>query len=171
MSIGAVDCVLLSLLTVSALTDLRTGRIYNRVTYPAMLAGIAASFAGLGPSPAMAILGGVIGGALLYVMFAFGWMGGGDVKLMAAVGFLTGFPFILDAMFYAIFVGGLFAALVLIWRGEVSGLAGDLAMLMRRTAGNAPAGVVTIQPRGGSFPFGVAIGVGTLIALFLQRTA
>ena len=99
----------------------------------------------------------------LYLLFAVGWMGGGDVKLMAAVGALKGYPFILHAMFYSIFTGGVCAALLLIWGGHSRAILGDFATVLRRARGDAAAG--PIPTRGGSFPFGVAICVGTLAAL------
>ena len=163
-----VDIAVAGLLVVCATTDLRVGRIYNVVTYPAIILGLAIAASGYGPDVASAALGCLVGGLPLYMLFALRWMGGGDVKLMAAVGALKGFPFILDAMFYSIFIGGVCAALVLIWRGEKRAIAGDLAVVVRWTTGRPGAGIESIPPRGGSFPFGVAICLGTLIALALE---
>lgn len=168
---GANDICLLAVLAASAATDIAYGRIYNALTYPAILAGFALAAAGAGPDPASAAIGCLVGGGVLYLMFAFRWMGGGDVKLMAAVGALEGFPFILNAMFYAIFLGGIIAALVLVWRGEMSGVISDLGVLVRRAAGFPGVPGERIRPRGGAFPFGAAIALGTLIALVLQWRA
>jgi len=48
VSVG--DAVLLATLTVSVVTDLRSGRIPNLVTYPAILLGIAAHSRAVAPS-------------------------------------------------------------------------------------------------------------------------
>jgi prepilin peptidase CpaA len=162
-----VNLTLISALTVAAVTDLRHGRIYNLLTYSAIVCGLMFSAIGAGPSLRSAIAGCLVGGLSLYLMFAAGWMGGGDVKLMAAVGAMKGYPFILHAMFYSIFVGGVCAAVALIWNGHFRGVVADLRDLARRaSAPGAPH--QPIAPRGGSFPFAVAIAIGTLTALVLE---
>lgn len=164
--VAPTDLFLVALLGVCAWSDLRTGRIYNVVTYPAMAVALLAAALGYGPSVSASAIGLLVGGGALYVMFAMGWMGGGDVKLMAAVGAIRGYPFVLHALFYSVFAGGVAAALILIWRGHARGVARDLGTLAARTVGRGATGG-PIPARGGSFPFGVAIGLGTLIALAL----
>jgi len=163
----APDICLVVVLGASAITDLRTGRIFNTITYPAIALGLVAPILGFGPGPSSAAIGCLVGGGALYLLFACGWMGGGDVKLMAAVGALRGYPFILHAMFYSVFVGGVAAALMLIWRGHTREVIGDLAVVVRRLTGFGDASA-PIPARGGALPFGVAIGVGTLAALILE---
>ena len=165
-----VDGVTIAVVTASAATDLYAGKIFNVVTYSAMLLGLGFAAAGLGPPLSSAILGLLAAGLPLYLLFAIGWMGGGDVKLLAAIGALKGLTFVAYAMFYSIFFGGAFAALVLIWRGESAAVAADLSGLVRRAfyPGHATAPLV---PRGGAFPFGVAIALGTVVALVLEWTA
>lgn len=163
-TIGPVDVALAAVLLWCAATDLRTGRIRNAVTYPAIVAGFAFALVGAGPGLSSSVLGFLAAGLPFFALFAAGWMGGGDVKLMAAVGAIKGYPFVLDAMFYAIFAGGLFAALALIWQGALADVGRDLASLARRAF--VPGAVAApITPRGGSFPFGVAIAIGVFAAL------
>jgi prepilin peptidase CpaA len=161
------DIGLLAVLSISAATDLRVGRIFNVVTYPAIAFGLAGAALGIGPDLLSSLLGCLVGGLSFYLLFAFGWMGGGDVKLMAAVGALRGFPFVLHAMFYSVFFGGVAAGLMLVWRGETRAVLGDLLAVVRRLMGIGPP-LRTIPPRGGRFPFGLAICLGTLTALFLD---
>jgi prepilin peptidase CpaA len=164
---GLADLLVVTTVGVSAVTDLRTGKILNAVTYPAMVLGFTGALTGTGPSVASSALGFVVGGGFLYVMFACGWMGGGDVKLMAAIGAIKGFPFILNAMFYSVFLGGVAAAVMLIWRGHGRAVLSDVAVVARRVmAPGLPSD--PIVPRGGTFPFGVAICLGTLTALALE---
>ncbi len=167
-TVHVLDAALVGVLIVSAATDIRTGRIYNLVTYPAIVLGLAAAAAGFGPPLWSAVAGCLVGGLSLYVLFAMRWMGGGDVKLMAAVGAFTGFPFILNAMFYSIFVGGVCAALILIWRGESDAVLGDLSIAFRKATGSNGLSLQSIPARGGSSPFGVAIALGTIIALAIE---
>jgi len=165
------DACLVGVLGISASTDIASGRIYNVVTYPAIVTGILIAVAGLGPGLASSMLGAVVGGGAVYIMFAMGFMGGGDVKLMAAVGSLVGVPAILTALFYSIFAGGVFAALILIWRGEVPALAKDLWAVVTCVTGPSRSALAAVPSRGGTFPFGVAITIGTLVAVALERTS
>jgi len=166
-SVPIVDVVLLAVLGICAATDVWCGRIFNAVTYPAIALGLAAAAAGIGPGLGSSLAGCVAGGMALYVLFACGAMGGGDVKLMAAVGALAGYPFILTALFCSILAGGMAAAILLTVRGHFRAAARDLASVTHAIScpGGAPA---AIQPRGGSLPFGVAIGFGTLAAMSIR---
>ena len=72
---------------VAAVSDLRTRRLPNWLTVPAFAAGLLAhtvvnGFAGLG----FALLGFATGFGLLLVLWLIGGGGGGDVKLMGALG-------------------------------------------------------------------------------------
>ena len=71
----------------AAWVDARTRRIPNALTFALAAAGLAYAFTGgsiVGPGGAA--LGLVAGFGLLVVPYAIGAMGGGDVKLLAAVG-------------------------------------------------------------------------------------
>ncbi|MDZ7619430.1 MAG: A24 family peptidase [Patescibacteria group bacterium] len=72
---------------VAAVSDLRTRRLPNWLTVPAFAAGLVAhsvmnGFAGLG----FALLGFATGFGILLVLWLIGGGGGGDVKLMGALG-------------------------------------------------------------------------------------
>ncbi len=77
----------LALVATAALWDFRQNRIPNWLTLSAIPAGIAwntwmSGFAGL----QMALGGFAVGFGILFILFATGGGGGGDVKLMGAVG-------------------------------------------------------------------------------------
>jgi len=163
------------LVSLAGISDLRTGKIYNAITYSAIGWAVVASAAGA-LDPALSHLGvpwrsAAIGFGVAFVgfffLYALGWMGGGDVKLMAAVGALKGFPFILHAMFYSIFLGGIAALLVLIWRGELAATTREAGRALREVVvpGTSPA---PMKKLGGSLPFGVAICFGTMAAMALE---
>ena len=166
-SLPITDVALVAVLVMCAATDVWCARIFNIVTYPAIALGLAAAAAGMGPGFGSSIAGCVGGGMALYVLFACGAMGGGDVKLMAAVGAFKGYPFILNALFCSVLAGGVAAAILLTLRGHFRAAARDLASVTHAIGcpGSAPA---AIHPRGGSLPFGVAIGVGTLAAMSIR---
>ncbi len=79
--------------------DLRGQRISNRLTYPAILVALAwlllfhHSIAGA--TPADAVCGGVLALAFGLPGHIRGYFGGGDVKLLAAIGIAAGASFLL----------------------------------------------------------------------------
>lgn len=138
-------------LLVSLITDLRSRLILNVVTLPA-LAVVAVCVFWLGglPLELEAALGVLACAGPLLVMMLRGWMGAGDVKLMAVCGAVSGaaagWPFSLSVLLYVAVAGGVQSAL---W------------MLAAKLRGRE-------RPR--HVPYGVAIAAGTAAA-FLWGTA
>jgi prepilin peptidase CpaA len=84
---------LLFMLISAAVTDLRTRRIHNWLTFSIILTGLCRPLlVGAPPTVGQAALGMFAGAALPLVLFALGALGGGDVKLLAGVGAWLG-PF------------------------------------------------------------------------------
>lgn len=104
-------------------TDLERRLILNVVTYPAMALGFAASFFVPGVTWWSALLGGAIGLAFFLLaavvgntLFGSGAMGGGDVKLAAFVGLITGFPLVIVAIVLTILIGAAVSLVLVIFR-------------------------------------------------------
>ena len=94
----------------AALQDVRTRRIRNEITLPLLLAGIVQSFFAFHTVSPWAALAGIgVGFGMTFVMFAMGAIGGGDVKLMAAVGAWVG-----PAGALQVFVGAALVGLVVV---------------------------------------------------------
>jgi prepilin peptidase CpaA len=75
------------LLFLAAVIDARHRRIPNWLTFGLMFAGLGRAIAfGSSGSIGHALLGVVVGGSIPLVLFAISALGGGDVKLLAAVG-------------------------------------------------------------------------------------
>lgn len=71
----------------AAVEDLRTRRIRNWLTFSLLLSGLAQSFtAGRTVSPGASALGLLVGFSLPLLLFLINALGGGDVKLLAALG-------------------------------------------------------------------------------------
>ena len=167
--------LLLAVLLPAVITDVSRHRIPNYITYPGLILGLlwgAASggLSGLGNH----LLGSLAAAIPLFLMFLGGSLGGGDVKLMAAVGAILGFPAALNALIASILMGGLCAALILIWQGRLWGLTQYAWLLLWHRLG-----VVQHTPQSpahgpDAFPFGLAIAIGTFLVSappVLLRTA
>ena len=114
-------------LLIASVTDVRSGKIPNWVTYPAVVAGLIGHTLVGGwrgdPEAAGLILG--LQGSLLGLAAGFGpllvawWaggIGGGDAKLMGAVGVLGGATFAFSAMFFGFAVAAIMAVIVMLRR-------------------------------------------------------
>ncbi len=74
-----------------AVSDARTARIPNWLTYSGLSAALVLRFAVLGWGGLKSGVAGMLAaGGLFFVLFIMGAMGGGDMKLMAAVGAWVG---------------------------------------------------------------------------------
>jgi prepilin peptidase CpaA len=115
--------VLAGVVLLAAWTDLRDGKIYNWLTYPAVAVGLAGhtfmgGWSGAGGDIGLsgALVGLAIGFFPMLLAAKAGGIHGGDVKLMAAVGALTGWRFTVSAMFYTVLAAALLAMIVTLYR-------------------------------------------------------
>ena len=144
------------LLLAAAAEDAVRLRISNLIVLLVLVAAIVAIVV-IGPELALwqnlAVFLGLL--AIGTPMFAAGKLGGGDVKLLAAVGLWFDFTGALQMILAVVLAGGLLALVVLVLRTF-----GWSEEIRRR--------IVLLRP-GGGIPYGVAIAAGALIAMALQR--
>ncbi len=123
--------------------DLTRHRIPNLLTYSGMVAGLLIFLLFRRDQITNFPVAFLIGFGVYYLCYMFGWIGGGDVKLMAMVGLLGGTRFLAEVMLYSAVIGGLIAlgvALVLMFRSR--------------------------SPRGAQIPYGTAIVAGIYLVVF-----
>lgn len=142
---GAVLAVLAAALLASVVTDVRSRKILNAVTVPALLLLLALRAAAPPGARTSALAAAALGilccaGPPLLASWR-GWVGMGDVKLLAVVGAALGFPAALGALIWIAIAGGVQA----------------LAQLAFARARGLPG------PR--SVPYACAIAAGTAVAI------
>jgi prepilin peptidase CpaA len=153
--------VLAALLLAVMYTDWRFLRIPNAFTYPAMLVGLV--LGALEGVPGGLFTGGlvdhvaglVLAFAISYPFYAARGLKAGDAKLLMAIGALRGVNFLLYAAVYGALIGGVLAVGFILFR-----------KLARPVAGAAPNTLSGILKS--SIPYGVALGIGGLLALALE---
>jgi prepilin peptidase CpaA len=156
----------LLLLGLCAYWDLRYRKIPNWATLPGIVLGLgmSISFGGWGGMKASG-LGFLIGFVALLVLFVLGWMGGGDVKLMAAVGALKGYPFVVSALFYSLIVGVVIGVAMLIWNRKTQRTFKNLFFVVAsRFSPLIPKQNINPEETQ-KLPFGLAIVLGTVWAM------
>jgi prepilin peptidase CpaA len=166
-----VQTILVALVALTgAATDIRTGKVYNWLTYPAALAGLALSFFFEQPGP-LECLAGLIGALVVFgTLRKVGPMGAGDVKLLAAVGAIKGFTFLVFASFYTIVFAGIAAVLILARdRRLVPTLRWAATVTLSAIMPGLKAEPLTATRT--EMPFAPAILFGTLWCLYLEVTS
>jgi prepilin peptidase CpaA len=165
-SIGTALAVV-SLTAGAAVLDVRTRRIPNQLTGPALIAGLLAHAIVSGPPGLRDSLYGVLAaGGLLLPGWLLGWTGAGDVKLMAAVGAWLAFPLGLLAALASLIAGGVLALITAARHGVLGRSLVNTAMIGAWTASGLRRGGAQPVTTGIRFPFGVAILAGTIAVLW-----
>jgi prepilin peptidase CpaA len=157
-----------ALAATAAWADVRTRKIPNALTGPALLLALLAHLFLEGPLGLRGALAGMLiaGGVMLP-----GWLlrltGAGDVKLMAALGAWLAFPHALFATLGALIAGGVVAAGIALRRGLLRQTLWNTAALgawmfsPARTGGPPPGSGVR-------FPFAVAVLAGSVGSLWIR---
>jgi len=157
----------------AAISDVRERRIPNRLTYPAMLAGLVLQSALHGwKGLLLSAGGGLFFGGVFLLFYVVRAMGAGDVKLAAALGCIVGSSAALQLMFATAVAGGALAVIVMVRSGQI-------VQTLRNTlwvaAFHARHGLQTHpvvnldNPIALRMPYGLAFAAGTLYwAFFLN---
>ena len=148
---------------VGALIDLKTRRVPNPLTLGIAATGLVLAATRLsGLSVAAAALGFGVGVGLMLLPYIFGAMGGGDVKLFAALGtFLGPWPTV-QAFLYTLLAGGVLAVVVALQRRRLQETMRNAAALVQSGGENVAA--IEHPTSNNRFAYAPAIAVGTLVA-------
>lgn len=147
-------------------TDIRWRRVPNWLTIPAALFGVAGWTIAMGyPGSVYAIGGGVVGTALLAVPWRLGWVGGGDLKFLAAVGALGGAPFVLRAALAGAVLGGLMALVVMVQRTPVRRVAARVMGALCTVGGGGSECLNAANTGQTTLPYAVALAGGVFMTL------
>jgi prepilin peptidase CpaA len=156
----------------ACVTDLRSRRIPNALTFGTAAAAlvygaVTGGWAGFGS----ALLGWVIGAVVFIVPFALGGLGGGDVKLLAALGAWLGpMPAIWVALYTGV-AGGIMALVVAIASGYLRKATANLSLLLMhwRVWGLRPLAEVSLEGSDGPrLAYALPIFAGLVTTLWLQ---
>lgn len=152
----AVLVIFPALMAYAAASDLLTMTIPNRVSIVllagfclmAVLGGLAWQSVLLHSAAGLSVL------AVTFTLFAFGWIGGGDAKLAAAIALWLGFDILPDYLVLAALAGGVLTAAVLVLRRwPLPAFASGWTWISR------------IHDRDNGVPYGIALA-GAALALY-----
>ena len=160
--------LLVVVLLVASWTDVRARRIPNWLTVGGMIAGLAVR-TWMGPGPLVdGALGVGLGLLLAAPFFAVGALGGGDAKLLMAVGAFMGPADLARASLVIALVGGLIALLEAARRRVLLPTLASCGFLLLRwvTLGRRGRERMVVGGERLAVPYGVAIAAGSLLWWF-----
>ncbi len=160
---------LVVMLSVAVVTDLRSRRIPNSVTVSGLAVGLLLASLQVGGVPLAALAGAGLAFVLALPLVALGALGGGDVKLLTAVGAFVGPGGLLSVALYGALAGGALAIAGAIRRGALMPvLANSLRLLVYLvTLGRHGERLGLDTPGAHAVPYGVAIAAGALATWFM----
>jgi prepilin peptidase CpaA len=159
----------------AAVSDLRSRSIPNWLTLGGLVAGFVAQIALGGWAGAKAAALGFGLALLVYLpLFALRAMGGGDVKLMAAIGAAAGPQNWLAIFLITSILGGPIALVTVVMRGRlgktIRNIAAILSQLIRlRAPHHAEPELDVAHPKAVGLPHGAVIALGVAAFLLLAR--
>ncbi len=166
---------LTALLVTASVTDIRTGKIPNWVTYPGVLIGLTGhTLTGglvMGEMPHLGLLGALMGlgvGFLpLYLAYRAGGIGGGDAKIMGAIGAMAGWHLALETLFMGLLVAVVMAFLIMFRKRIFMRTMGRVLrfLYLALTPTKSPDPATAQSP---TVPFGLALCIGAGLALAEQ---
>jgi prepilin peptidase CpaA len=165
--------IVLAAAGVAAVTDARTRRIPNVLTFPLLACGLLAAFLPVGNAGiADALLGMLLLGVPYFFLFVFAGGGAGDAKMMGAIGAWVGFAGAIPVLVGVAILGGVLAVGYAILRRRLKAVGGNLRLMtmgvglmaFHQAKLSQAQDLVPERREMLTMPYGVSIFVGTLAA-------
>ncbi|MDD4503922.1 MAG: A24 family peptidase [Clostridiaceae bacterium] len=160
------------LLLLALVSDLRTYKVKNSITYSFMIVGLTANLVREGLEGLMFSLQGIIlPAACLMILYVMRVVGAGDIKLLSAVGAVMGAGFVLYATVCSFICGGFIASGIILARHNGAGRFKYLIQYVKSC-------FLTLQllqytdfkdiRESGRFHFSIAIASGTVAVIIVR---
>jgi prepilin peptidase CpaA len=147
-------------------TDWRSRRIPNWLTVPGLFIGIAANaLAGGWGGAKDSLLGAGLGLALLLPLVLIRSLGGGDWKLVGALGAFLGWQRLIAVLLSTVLVAAVMAVVLVVWKKRVRQTLRNLGrMLASFFTLHLPGPELTLDnPESLKVPFGVAVAIAVIL--------
>lgn len=155
--------ILSTVLAVAMYQDARHRKIPNTLTLAGALTGLGLSVTPAGIGVSASSLGGMVGLLVFGFFYAHHLLGAGDVKLVSAIGFFTGFPDILGVSLCTLIAGGLLSLAWGTWYGQLRPALANLRSAWQqhvRQIARPAAPLCGFTPTPARLPYAIAIAAG-----------
>lgn len=163
---------LATVLFVASISDIRSRKIPNLLTFPTILAGLMFHLFMTGSEGLVYSLKGLgLGFVLLIPFYAGGGMGAGDVKLMSAVGAVVGAGQVLMVFLFTTILGAIYALVLMLIRGTLKKELRFILLLLGQAVSGGGLAALKIQKSTHrdmhyTIPYGLVIACGTSASFF-----
>ena len=168
----AIAALLLVLVVAAAVCDVAVRRIPNWLTAAGMVLGLAMNaFLRAGwPGVRFSLAGLFAASAVYLALYSLRAMGGGDVKLMAAVGSLTGWENWIAIFLLTAVLGGIAALILVTLRGRLKKTLWNVGFILSELKSGRPAYTKNDElnvrsSKSLGLPHGAVIAMGTIVFL------
>jgi prepilin peptidase CpaA len=162
------NLLLIIMLIICVGTDLKERKIYNKVLLPIFVIAVTYHIISAGiDGVTSSFLGTLVGFAILLIPYFMGGMGAGDVKFLAVIGTIKGVSFVLLTSVYMAVVGGIIGIGIILFRKGVIFRLKQIFyyLIFKRQGVESPFGFDKDGLKT-TFPYGVAIAFGAIIAIY-----
>ena len=156
------------LVAAAVYTDVRWGKIFNRLTMPAIALGLVINSLTGGIDGFVHSVAGVgLGLGLFLISCLLGRiLGGGDIKLLMAVGALQGPAFLAWTICYAAIIGGVLAVIIAVRHGILlEKIKALFASCYMRLTFRVPMEIEDNEATQPRLPYAIAISLGTVATI------
>jgi prepilin peptidase CpaA len=169
---SSVIVIVLAFIAACCVVDVHTRRIPNLLSFPVIIAGLLLNTMWLGMLGLInSVLGILLVVAVLIGPFVLGGIGGGDVKMMAAIGALLGPRLALASLGTGMALGGVIMAIHLLRLGRLQEKLGATAGMIRAAVMTQSIAPLRVSGDDASsaiaLPYSVPLGLGTVAVLGL----
>jgi prepilin peptidase CpaA len=152
-------------------TDLRWRKIPNWLTYPAVPVAIALHWIIAGSHAALrSLAGAALGMAILLPFVLLRMLGGGDWKLVTALGAFFGRQRLIPVLFLTLIVAAVMALALVLWQRRLGHTLRNIGRLIATIFSlHFPTAELTIDdPKAAKIPFGIAAAIAVVLYVVSQ---
>lgn len=165
-----LDKLFILVLVICFMSDITVQKIYNIVIFPALAAAMILHFFYFGlHGLEAALLGFGVGFVILLIPYCLGGIGAGDVKLLALIGAIKGWIFVLNTALYMSIIGGIIALGIILCHKPFVTLLKEIGIKLYSQLYGIRVKFDGVQlSLSKKYPYGVAIVGGAFICLYVK---
>jgi prepilin peptidase CpaA len=169
MEFNVLHGVVIVLGLIVLVTDSIWKKIFNVVTFPAMLLGLVLNTCFWGVEGLkFSLIGLLVGGFLMFLPFVLRYAMAGDLKYLAAVGALLGPAFALFTLLMGSIIHGVISVIYLLWTRKMRAVGGNLWFWVKCSAlTGRPADFKTSTV--GFLPYGAGLALGSFLMVWMTQ--
>ncbi|MCU1271824.1 MAG: putative prepilin peptidase transrane protein [Acidobacteriaceae bacterium] len=156
----------------AGITDLRWQKIPNWLTYPAVPIAILLHWMIAGNHAALlSLAGAALGLGILLPFVLLGGLGGGDWKLVGALGFFFGPQRLVPILLLTLMINGIMAIALILWKrrlGQTFRNLGHMTVALFRFRSPGAEELTIDNPETAKVPFGIAAAIAVLLYVAAQ---